>query len=86
MPWRGSGMKRNFSRRSGSGEELVGCRLRVVEDGATRDAWVLAFDAELGHLVRYSEQETWWEDLHELEVREGVPCAAPASGRTHSCA
>lgn len=61
-------MKRSFSRRSGAKEELVGRRLRVVEDGAVRDAWVLAFDSKLGHLVHYSEQETWWEDLKDLEV------------------
>lgn len=64
-------MKRSFSsrsRRSGAGQDVVGCKLQVVEDGALRDAWVLSFDPKLGHLVHYSEHETWWEDLQELEV------------------
>jgi hypothetical protein len=61
-------MKRSLSRRSGAKEERVGRRLCVVEDGAVRNAWVLAFDSKLGLLVHYSEQETWWEDLKDLQV------------------
>lgn len=67
-------MKRGFShrsRRSGPGAELVGRRLLVVETGSQREGWVLSFDPSLGHLVHYSEHETWWEDMQELEVWRG---------------